>query len=98
MTVFAVQYFYNDKSAARDTHRPAHRAYLKNYLTSGALLASGPYTDDARDGALLIFSVPTPTDLHEILESDPFSIESLIDHVDIRAWNPVMGPWADNPT
>ncbi len=93
MPVFAVQYTYNDRAADRDIHRPEHRAFLRELLEKGQVLATGPYTDDEAAGALLIFRTETVEALGDILAADPFAIQGLVEHAQVRTWNPVMGPF-----
>lgn len=94
MAIFAVHYDYPDNSvAARDQHRPAHRAFLDTLLTGPAtLVASGPYVDDPA-GALLIFDAPSAGAIETALDADPFHLEGLIGARRIREWTQVKGPW-----
>lgn len=47
MPIYAVTYTYaDDSAAARDTHRPAHRAYLSTLSEQGINLVSGPFGAD----------------------------------------------------
>ena len=65
MTVFAVEYEYaQDSTELRNEHRPAHRAFLTEYLeeTNVRLLASGP--TPVLDGALLIFAAANEVSRH----------------------------------
>ncbi|MGO2052612.1 hypothetical protein CQ010_00780 [Arthrobacter sp. MYb211] len=92
MTVFAVEYTYaQDSTELRNEHRPAHRAYLGEFLGEGSvrLLASGP--TPAADGALLIFVAEDKSALNEVLANDPFSKVGALEQTDITEWNPVMG-------
>lgn len=90
MTVFAVEYVYAaDSTAARDEHRPAHRAWLAGLVEDGRLLASGPYGDGA--GALLIFSVQDEAGLNELLKQDPFAVAGTIAGIRSTEWAPVTG-------
>jgi uncharacterized protein YciI len=90
MTVFVVEYVYAaDSSAARDEHRPAHRAWLSTLAEDGRLLTSGPYGDDA--GALLIFKVQDEAELNDLLKQDPFALEGTIAGIRTTEWTPVIG-------
>ncbi|WP_125611074.1 YciI family protein [Specibacter cremeus] len=90
MSVFAVEYVYGaDGAAARDAHRPAHRAWLSSLLESGQLLASGPFADGA--GALLIFQEADQGALAELLKADPMNNDGGISGLKITEWNPVTG-------
>ncbi|MDE8667372.1 YciI family protein [Pseudarthrobacter sp. H3Y2-7] len=90
MTVFAVEYVYAaDSTAARDEHRPAHRAWLAGLADDGQLLTSGPYGDGA--GALLIFKVEDETRLNDLLKRDPFAEAGTIAGIRTTEWTPVIG-------
>lgn len=93
MPIFAVHYDYRDGSvAARDQHRPAHRAFLNTLTGSAALLASGPYAQDP-PGALLILEAASAADIETALDADPFYTENLIGDRRIQEWTQVKGPW-----
>ena len=90
MTVFAVEYVYAaDSTAARDEHRPAHRAWLAGLADDGQLLTSGPYGDGA--GALLIFKVQDEAALNDLLKQDPFAVAGAIAGIRSTEWTPVIG-------
>lgn len=92
MTVFAVEYEYaQDSTELRNEHRPAHRAFLSEYLSEGEvrLLASGP--TPVLDGALLIFVAVSESALKEVLAADPFSKVGGLGKTTITEWNPVIG-------
>lgn len=95
MPTFAVEYVYDHDSERRDAVRPRHRAFLAELLDQGHLLASGPFTDTDRPGALLIVSAPDAIAVAGLLDEDPFARESLIAERRITAWVQVFGPWAD---
>ena len=94
MTLFAVQYIYDEQARRRDKVRPEHRAFLSILLDQGALLASGPLADDGAPGALLIMSAASSGEVAALLDDDPFNREGLIKARVIRQWTPVFGPWA----
>ena len=94
MTVFAVEYRYDESSAAhRDEVRPSHRAWVDGVADEGRILASGPYEDGT--GALILFKVEDATTLEGLLEQDPFAVAGLISSTRATAWNPVSGPLAE---
>ncbi|MUN54995.1 hypothetical protein GMA10_07185 [Kocuria koreensis] len=90
MAHFVVHYSYGpaDQQAA---HRGEHREYLGTLLEQGHLLASGPYTDDGAEGALLIFSAETADDVESLLAKDPMVVHGVVTAHEVRAWNPVLG-------
>jgi len=94
MTTYAVTYVYSDDSAARDTHRPAHRAFLGGLYAAGILLASGPVSDDEMQGALLILQGESAEAVGRILDADPFAQQELVAARAVTEWTVVFGPWA----
>jgi uncharacterized protein YciI len=93
MPIFAVEYSYTDATIpGRDTHRPAHRAWLLDLVDNGTVLSSGPYPDGT--GALLLFQTETVDALRELLSLDPFAVKHLIERTAIREWLPVMGAFS----
>jgi uncharacterized protein YciI len=93
MTVFAVQYIYDEQARRRDKVRPEHRAFLSTLLDQGTLLASGPLADDGAPGALLIMAAASAREVDLLLDADPFKLEGLIIARVVREWTPVFGPW-----
>jgi uncharacterized protein YciI len=94
MSVFAVEYVYAPGSeAARDEHRPSHRAWLKGFLDAGRLLASGPFADG--EGALLLFTADSEAALLAELKQDPFNLNQCISGLKVTEWKPVTGAFAD---
>jgi uncharacterized protein YciI len=95
LTTFAVEYTYDiTRTAEMDEIRPDHRAYLHDLLEEGTLLASGPWLDSATPGALLLVMADDADAARRILDQDPFQRAKFITHRTVRAWNPVIGPFA----
>lgn len=93
MTIYAVEYTYDERAAVRDAVRPEHRAFLRTVAEAGALLGSGPWLEGA-PGALLVFRAPSRDELDALLAADPFAREGLIARTQVRAWDLVLGPWS----
>lgn len=93
MTLYAVEYVYTADKATLDEVRPAHREYLAGLAEAGSLRGSGPFTDGA-PGALLVFSAPDDDALAQLLAADPFAQAGVIAKTKARAWNVIIGPWA----
>jgi len=91
MAIYAVQYIYSEEKSVMDGLRADHRAFLRNLLDSGILLASGPLVD--RNAALLVFKAETPDAVAALLDTDPFELAGFIGERIIEEWNPIMGPW-----
>jgi uncharacterized protein YciI len=69
----------------------AHRAYLRELVAQGTLLASGPF--DPRNGGGLLLRVPDNDvngALDRVRDNDPFTKAGLVNY-ELLAWNPVIG-------
>ncbi len=93
MTMYAVNYTYSDDTAGRDEHRPAHREFLGDLATDGALVLSGPFPDADPAGALLVFQAASSEEVRELLREDPLQQQGLVEAVEVREWTPVRGRW-----
>ena len=91
MTTFAVTYVYDDRAAARDALRPAHRAFLTGLKAAGVLRASGPVSDGDMQGALLVLDAPSAEAAGTILDSDPFAVDGLVAARAVAEWTVVIG-------
>lgn len=94
MSIFAVQYTYDDRRDEQDAVRPDHRAYLRGLQEQGTLLASGPWAE-GRPGALLVFRTDDAQTLEALLAADPFARAGLIADTSVRGWNVVIGGWPE---
>ncbi|TGO04568.1 YciI family protein [Serinibacter arcticus] len=94
MSVFAVEYTYDDRAQERDAVRPAHREFLRGLLEAGDLLASGPLADGS--GALLVVVADDDDAAADLLAADPFRAAGLILTTTARGWSPVIGPWSSH--
>jgi uncharacterized protein YciI len=65
-----------------------HRAYLRDLLVQGKMIASGPFVP--REGGALLLRVEDEAEIERILEKDPFQIERLVDTT-IYKWAPNIG-------
>lgn len=94
MSIFAVEYTYDERRDEQDAVRPDHRAYLRGLAERGTLLASGPWA--AGDpGALLVFRTDDVQALESLLAEDPFARAGLIASTTVRGWNVVIGGWPE---
>ncbi len=93
MSVFAVHYSYIDDPDQLTSHRPAHRDFLRALADRGQLMAAAAYQDKPA-GALLIVRADSARDVDLLLADDPFQQEGLVTKSEVRAWEPVIGPWA----
>ncbi len=91
MTAYAVTYTYGSGTdAGRDQHRPAHIDFLRSQFDAGHLRVSGPFADSGPDGALLIWEAGSETELREWIDQDPFYVNGLIGHREVRQWKIVF--------
>lgn len=95
MTLFALTYTYTDDDAGRDEHRPVHRAFLRGLHEHGTLLASGPWADGGPAGALFIVRADTEDDVLAVFDEDPFHELGLVATRTVRAWDLVIGAFAE---
>src|SRR2546423_4009663 len=65
-----------------------HRAYLRELLAQGKMIASGPFVP--REGGGLLLRVEDEAEIQAVLEKDPFQIERLVDTT-IYKWAPNIG-------
>ncbi|HEY0188944.1 MAG TPA: YciI family protein [Cellulomonas sp.] len=93
MSVYAVRYAYDSRTAEQDAIRPEHRGYLRGLAAQGQLLGSGPFVE-GEAGALLVFRTADRAALDALLAADPFQISGLVAVTEVREWNLVIGPWA----
>jgi uncharacterized protein YciI len=93
MPVFAVHYRYLDRPDEVTTHRPAHRAFLKNLFDDGVVLAAGAYPEGP--AALLVFRADSEEQVAGLLAEDPFQQRGLVTDCQIRRWGLAMSPWTE---
>ena len=93
MAIYAVQYLYAEEPQIMDGLRADHRAYLRDLIDAGQLLASGPLPD--RNAALLIFKADGPEVVAGLLDQDPFEIAGYVGERIIEKWNPILGMLAE---
>ncbi|MET8555357.1 YciI family protein [Streptomyces sp. NPDC004959] len=97
MALFAVVYAYPAGSEApRDTHRPAHRAFLSELADRGLILVSGPLSNPAGEGGLLIFRAGSAEEALAHTEQDPFRLQGLVENVTVHEWKAAVGPLAES--
>jgi uncharacterized protein YciI len=94
MSIFAVEYTYDERRDEQDAVRPEHRTYLRGLAEQGTLLASGPWADGA-PGALLVLRTDDAATLDALLADDPFARAGLIASTTVRGWNVVIGGWPE---
>jgi uncharacterized protein YciI len=65
-----------------------HRAYLRELLAQGKMIASGPFVP--REGGALLLRIDDESEIPEIVAKDPFQIEGLVDTT-VYKWAPNIG-------
>ena len=65
-----------------------HRAYLRELLAQGKMIASGPFVP--REGGALLLRVESESEIQPILDKDPFQIERLVETT-VYKWAPNIG-------
>ena len=93
MTLYATQYFYDDRLDERLAVRPEHRDYLRSLTEAGKLLAAGAYADGF-PGALLVFRVADEAELAATIAVDPFSRDGFLLRYEAHAWEIPLGDLA----
>lgn len=93
MSLFAVNYTYADDPEQLDANRADHRTFLGKLADEGVVVLSGPLAPGVGvpDAALLILKAESPEEILEILAEDPFQKLNLVEAVEVRGWNPVLG-------
>ena len=97
MSLLTVWYTYSDDTALRDTVRPDHRAFLGELAAEGTIVLSGPVSspEGAPAAALLLVRAESADDALARLANDPFQVNSVVAHMDVREWTPVLGDLFD---
>lgn len=90
MKYFAFTYTYGDDAELVDATRPAHREFIASQLSLGRIVGSGPYAGGEQ--ALIILQLPdtaTVADAEELMDADPYTVESALARREVHEWNPV---------
>lgn len=90
MNYFVCTYAYGP-AEEQAKFRPDHRAYLGTLVKQGKIAASGPFVTEENPGALIIFSVESEQDVHELVAADPMKIGGAVLNYSVQQWNPVLG-------
>ena len=94
MPLYVVTYEHPDEDGWQRYVMP-HIDWLKERLKDGALLASGPLSEQTVKSALLIMRAADKPSLESIIASDPFAEEGLIENMTIKEWDPIFGAFND---
>jgi uncharacterized protein YciI len=89
---------YTDKPdhlEVRMKNRPAHIEYV---LSTGNILAGGPFTDDDGEvmtGSLIVLDTNSREEAENWAANDPYTKAGLFAHIEVRAWSHLIGGLAD---
>jgi uncharacterized protein YciI len=79
---------YSQDKELVESHRPAHRVYLKSLVEKNQLFEAGP-TEDGY-GALIIYEADSPEAAEELLKADPFHAGGIFLKWTVRPWKMVF--------
>ena len=65
-----------------------HRAYLRELLVQGKMVASGPFVP--REGGGLLLRIENPAEIAPLLARDPYHLEGLVSDI-VYVWDPNIG-------
>jgi uncharacterized protein YciI len=80
----------------RPRFRGAHIQYARTSVERGELVLGGAFADPV-DGAVLLFSGPSPDLVEKFAREDPYVTGGLVTAWKVRAWTTVIGDGAANP-
>lgn len=91
MKIFVLFYYVvEDYIAKRAAYREEHLKLSVESHKRGELLLGGAL-DDPPDRALLVFRAADKSIIEDFIKKDPYVINGLIKHWEIRPWNVVVG-------
>lgn len=80
----------DDFLSRRPPYRDAHLRLAREAHRRGELLLAGALSDPP-DRAILVFRVPERTIVEEFARTDPYVIQGLVSHWEVRPWTVVIG-------
>jgi uncharacterized protein YciI len=91
MPYFALRYeVIDDYVAQRAQFRELHLNHARAATERGELLLAGAFADPV-DGALLIFQADDQSVPEAFARNDPYVINGLVTHWEVRPWTVVVG-------
>lgn len=95
MVYYALSYeVVDDYVERRAQYRQEHLGIAKEAYDRGDLILAGAVGDPV-DGALLIFRSDDPTVAEDFARNDPYVLNGLVTHWQVKPWNVVVGGDAD---
>lgn len=92
MSLWIIQYRYDNRDELRARLLDEHQWYLAGLADAGAMIAHGTFGDHGEPGALLIASAPSADHVEDLLASDPFVVAGAVEDVTIRVWDGHIAP------
>lgn len=86
-----------DYLTRREPLRAAHLAHARAAGARGELVLAGALADPA-DGAALLFQGEDPGAAEAFARADPYVVNGLVGHWEVRRWMTVVGREASHPT
>jgi uncharacterized protein YciI len=81
----------DDYLERRPLYRNDHLQLAQEAYQRGELILGGAFSDPA-DRALLIFRVEDKSIVEQFVQHDPYVLNNLVAHWEIRPWTVVIGP------
>lgn len=94
MPIYVVTYEHPNADGWKE-HLMPHIAWLQAQLKTGALIASGPFSDRTVRPAMLIMDAPDRGSLDRLIAADPFAEQGLIANMTVNEWDPIFGVFND---
>jgi hypothetical protein len=83
-------YVVDDYVSRRSAYREDHLRLAREAHQRGELLLAGALSDPP-DRALLVFRVPDRSVVEDFVRNDPYVINGLVTHWEVRSWTVVIG-------
>ncbi|WP_162600796.1 YciI family protein [Paraburkholderia sp. C35] len=65
--------------------RPSHRAYAKQLLDTGKLIAAGPLGDNV--GGLFVYEASDINEVWQMIRHDPYNIAGVYEKCEVYQWS-----------
>jgi len=80
----------DDVLSKAPAHFPAHLERIREFHGRGVLLMVGTFGDPQEQGSMAIFA--TREAAEEFVAGDPFVLNGVVRHYEIRDWNEALAP------
>lgn len=96
MAFFTITYAHHDETRWRE-HVMPHVEWLRDRVADGSLKASGPLVGKPGREAMLVMVAPDRQAVLDLIETDPFKMEGLVNDMTVTEWDPMFGAFAGDP-